>query len=141
MARKTAFVNELILKSRNQHQQTVPRDVQKAATFDVEVVEMLNRKNVNDQDMAKLYSDVLQKYLTAKEQNTHTGNLSPVVTQTTRLSIYSNESILETVPKNTRHERKTCSVSLDKAEKYIGKTMAECRIKIGKSRTVTLQFD
>ena len=40
-----------------------------------------------------------KKYLTAKEQITPTGNLSPVVTQTTHLSMYRNESILETVPK------------------------------------------
>ena len=46
-----------------------------------------------------MYSDVLQKYLTAKEQITPTGILSPVVTQITPLSMYSNESILETVPK------------------------------------------
>ena len=99
MARKTAFVNEMILKTLNQHQQTVPPTVQKAATLDDEVGEILNRKNVNDHDKAKLYSDVLQKYLTAKEQITPTGNLSPVVTQMTPLSMYSNESILETVPK------------------------------------------
>ena len=90
--------------------------------------------------MAKLYSDVLQKYLTAKKQITPTGNLSPVVTPITPLSMYSNESILETVPKNTRHERKTCYVSLDKAENYIEKTTEKCCIKIGKSRTVTLQI-
>ena len=99
MARKTAFVNEMILKTLNQHQQTVPPTVQKAVTLDDEVGEILNRKNVNDHDKAKLYSDVLQKYLTAKEQITPTGNLSPVVTQITPLSMYSNESILETVPK------------------------------------------
>ena len=140
MARKAAFVNEMILKTLNQHQQTVPPTVQKAATLDDEVDEILNRKNVNDHDKAKLYSDVLQKYLTAKEQITPTGNLSPVVTQITPLSMYSDESILATVPKNTRHERKTCHVSLDKAENYIGKTTEECCIKIGKSRTVTLQI-
>ena len=43
MARKTAFVNEMILKTPNQHQQTVPPAVQKAATLD-EVGEILNKK-------------------------------------------------------------------------------------------------
>ena len=62
---------------------------------------------MNDHDKAKLYIDVLQKYLTAKEQITPTGNLSQIVTTTTHFSMYSNESILETVLKNTRHERKT----------------------------------
>ena len=75
---------------------------------------------MNDHGKAKLYSNVLQKYLTAKEQITPTGNLSPVVTQITPLSMYSNESILETVPKNTRREWKTCYVFIDKAENYIG---------------------
>ena len=140
MSRKTAFVNEMILKTLSQHQQTVPPTVQKAATLDDEVGKILNRKNVNDHDKAKLYSDVLQKYMTAKEQITPTGNILPVVTQITPLSMYSNESILENVPKNTRHERKTCYASLDKAENNIGKTTAECCIKIGKSRTVTLQI-
>ena len=99
MARMTAFVNEMIIKTLNQHQQSIPPAVQKAATLDDEVGEILNRKNVNDHDKAKLYSDVLQKYLTAKERITHTENLSPLVTQTTPLSMYSNESILDTVPK------------------------------------------
>ena len=66
-----------------------------------------------------------KKNLTAKEQSIHKGNPSPVVTQTTPLYMYSNESILETVLKNTRHEQKKCYVSLDKAEKYMGKTTAE----------------
>ena len=61
MARKTAFVNEMNLKTLNQHQQTVPPTVPKAATLDDEVGEILNRKNVNDHDKTKLYSDVLQK--------------------------------------------------------------------------------
>ena len=89
--------------------------------------EFFYRKNVNDHDNAKWYSDVLHKYLTAKEQITHTVNILPIVTQTTPLSMYSDESILETVPKNTRHELKICYVSLDKTENYIGKTMAECQ--------------
>ena len=80
MARNTAFVNKMILKTFNQHQKTVPPAVQKATTLDDEVGEVLNRKNVNDQDKAKLYSDVLQKYLTAKEQFTPTGNISSVIT-------------------------------------------------------------
>ena len=60
MARKTAFVNEIILKTLNQHPQTVPHAVQKAATLDDEVGDILNQKNVNDHNKAKLYSDVLQ---------------------------------------------------------------------------------
>ena len=50
MDRKTVFVNEMILKTLNHHQQTVPPAVQKAATLDDEVGEILNRKNVNDYD-------------------------------------------------------------------------------------------
>ena len=91
---------------------------------------------MNDPDKATLYSDVLQKYLTGKEQITHTGNLSLVVTQTTPSSMYRNEEILETVHKNIRHERKICYVSLYKAGDYIGKTTAVCCIKIGKSSNI-----
>ena len=109
MARKTTFVNKMILKTLNQHQQTVPSAVQKVATLDDEVGEIINRKK------------------SRQGQITPTGNLSPVVTQTTSLSMYSNEPILETVPKNTRHERKTCYVSLDKTENYIGKTSVVSR--------------
>ena len=69
--------------------------------------EIIKRKNVNDHDKNKLNSDALQNYVIVKEQNTHTGNLSLVVTQTTPFSMYSNTSILETVHKNTRHARKT----------------------------------
>ena len=44
MARKTAFVNEMILKTLNQHQRIVPPTVQKAATLDDEVGEILTEK-------------------------------------------------------------------------------------------------
>ena len=44
MARKTAFLNEMILKTLNQHEQKVPPAIQKAATLDDEVGEILNRK-------------------------------------------------------------------------------------------------
>ena len=44
MSRKTAFVNEMILKTLNQHQQTVPPTVQMAATLDAEVGEIFNIK-------------------------------------------------------------------------------------------------
>ena len=65
MGRKTAFVKEMILKTLNQHQQTDPPTVQKAVTLDDKVGEIINRKNVNDHDKAKLYSDILQKCMTA----------------------------------------------------------------------------
>ena len=103
----------MILETLNQHQQTVPPAVQKAAALDDKVGEILNRKKVNDHDKAKLYSDVLQKYLRAKEQVTPAENISPVVTQT--VSMYSDKSIL------------------DKTKNYTGKTTNECRIKIWKS--------
>ena len=44
MARKTAFVNEMILKTLNQHQQTILQTVQKAVILDDEVNEISNRK-------------------------------------------------------------------------------------------------
>ena len=44
MALKTAFVNEIILKTLNHHQQTVPPAVQKAVTVDDEVGEILNKQ-------------------------------------------------------------------------------------------------
>ena len=44
MAQKTAFVYEMILKTLNQHQQTVPPTVEKAATLDDELGEILTRK-------------------------------------------------------------------------------------------------
>ena len=141
MARKTAFVNEMILKILNQLQKTVPPAVQKAATLDDEVGEILNRKNVNDHDMAKLYSNVLQKYLTAKEQITPTGNLSQVVTQTTTLSMYRYESILETVPKTHRTRAENMLRFLRQSGKYIGKTTEECRIKLGNHRQQHCIFD
>ena len=71
------------------------------------------------------------KYLTAKEQLTHSENIYPAVTQPTPSSMYNDASILETVPKNTRHELKICYVSLDKEGNYVGKTTDACRIMIG----------
>ena len=44
MSRKTAFINEMLLKLLKQHQQTVPPAVQKAATLDDEVGEIINIK-------------------------------------------------------------------------------------------------
>ena len=72
MARKTAFVNEMILKTLKQHPQTVPPAVHKTVCLDDKMGEILTRKNVNDQDNAKLFRNVLQKYLTVKEQITPT---------------------------------------------------------------------
>ena len=81
MIRKTAFINELILRTLNRHYQTLSRAEQKSTILDDEVGEISNRKTVKDYDKAKLYCNVLHKYLIAKEQITHTENLSPVVTQ------------------------------------------------------------
>ena len=104
MAWKTAIENEMIIKILNQHQHTVPHAVQKAATLDDKVGEISNRKRVNGHDNAKLYSHILQKYMTVNEQITHTENLSQIVAQPTPSSMYNDEFILETGPKNTRHE-------------------------------------
>ena len=67
MGRKTAFVNEMILKTLNEQQQTFPSAVQNATILDDVVGEILNIKNVKDDDKAKLYSDVLQTHLIVKE--------------------------------------------------------------------------
>ena len=99
MARKTAFVNEVILKTLNQHQQLVSPEVKKATSLDDEVTEVLQKSNISDYDKAKLYSDVLQKYLTAKEQLHPVTTPTPVITDTPSYkSLYSNESIINTVP-------------------------------------------
>ena len=45
MATKTAYVNEMIIKTLNQNQQTVPPAVQKAGSLDDEVGKILNRNN------------------------------------------------------------------------------------------------
>ena len=47
MARKTAFIYEMILKTLNQNQQTVPPAIQKVATLDDKVGEIFNRKRLN----------------------------------------------------------------------------------------------
>ena len=99
MARKTAFVNDVILKTLNQHQQLVSPEVKKATSLDDEVSEVLQKSNISDYDKAKLYSDVLQKYLTAKEQLHPVTTPTLVITDTPSYkSLYSNESIINTVP-------------------------------------------
>ena len=92
-------------------------------------------KNVNDHDKAKLYSDVLQKYLTAKEQITPTGIISPVVTQTTTLSMYRTNQFWKLFLKKYKTRVENMLRFLRQSGKHIGKTTAESRIKIGKSRT------
>ena len=53
MSRKVAFVNDMILKTLNQHQQTVSPDVKKAANLDDDISEVLKRRDVNVYDKAK----------------------------------------------------------------------------------------
>ena len=100
MSRKVAFVNDMILKTLNQHQQTVSPDVKKAANLDDDISEVLKRRDVNVYDKAKLYSQVLQQYLYAKETIHPTQAPPPVVIDTkSSPSLYSDDSIIDTVPK------------------------------------------
>ena len=100
MSRKVAFVNDMILKRLNQHQQTVSPDVKKAANLDDDISEVLKRRDVNVYDKAKLYSQVLQQYLYAKETIHPTQAPPPVVIDTkSSPSLYSDDSIIDTVPK------------------------------------------
>ena len=89
----------LIKFFQSKHQQLVSPKVKKATSLDDEVNEVLQKLNISDYDMAKLYSDVLQKYLTAKEQLHPITTPTPVITDTPLYkSLYSNESIINTVP-------------------------------------------
>ena len=100
MSRKVAFVNDMILKTRNQHQQTVSPNVKKAANLDDDISEVLKRRDVNVYDKAKLHSQVLQQYLYAKETINPTQAPPPVVFDTkSSPSLYSDDSIIDTVPK------------------------------------------
>ena len=87
MDRKTAFVNEIFLKALNQHQQPVPPAVQKAATLDDEVGEILNKKHVNNHDKAKLYSYILFKKI-ADSQRTNYAYRKPIT------SSYANHTFV-----------------------------------------------
>ena len=60
MSRNVAFVNDMILKTLNQHQQTVSPDVKKAANLDDDISEVLKRRDVNM--LRKLYI-LLKLYL------------------------------------------------------------------------------
>lgn len=100
MARKTAFVNEMILKTLNQHQQTVPPNIKEAATLDEEIGNVLKRNDVTDYDKAKLYSQILQKYLMVKDKITQVPVTSPVITeQKTKSLPYGHDAIVDTIPK------------------------------------------
>lgn len=109
MARKTAFVNEMILKTLNQHQQTVPPTVKTAASLDEEINTILKRQDMTDYDKAKLYSEILQKYLTVKEKifptaipPTSTSVISESIQESnksTQGGQYNDASIIQTVPK------------------------------------------
>ena len=58
MSRKVAFVNDMILKTLNQHQQTVSPDVKKAANLDDDISEVLKRRDVNVYDKVKYFSSI-----------------------------------------------------------------------------------
>ena len=59
MSRKVAFVNDMILKTLNQHQQTVLPDVKKAANLDDDISEVLKRRDVNVYDKATADKKIL----------------------------------------------------------------------------------
>ena len=136
MSRKVAFVNDMILKTLNQHQQTVSPDVKKAANLDDDISEVLKRRDVNVYDKAKLYSQVLQQYLYAKETIHPTQAPPPVVIDTkSSPSLYSDDSIIDTVPKQYKTraanmlrfctrmiklDGKKMVVSITKVSRYLG---------------------
>ena len=102
MARKSAFVNDMILQSLNQKQQTVPPVIKVAAKLDDEITEILQKKNLEEYDKAKLYSNTLRKYLTTRENidrpQTPPDTLNQLLSEAPS-KIYSDDAIIETVPK------------------------------------------
>lgn len=100
MSRKTAFVNDMILKTLNQHQQTVPPNIKEAATLDGDIRDVLQRSDVTDYDKAKLYSQILQKYLVVRDKISQVPVTPPIIAENKSQSLkYEDDAIVDTVPK------------------------------------------
>jgi len=100
MARKSAFVNDMILQSLNQEQQTVSPVVKVVAKLDDEISKILENKNLDQHDKVKIYSQALQKYLSTREtleEKRRPDNTEIVIVPET--NNYSDTSIVDTVPK------------------------------------------
>ena len=113
MARKTAFVNEMILQSLKQNQQVVSPILKTVTKLDDKIKEVLDDNSLNEHSRVKKYSQVLQQYMNIRE-NLHTTDVTPThvnnavdSTSSTRPTpLYAEESIIETVPRTFRTRAK-----------------------------------
>ena len=107
MARKSAFVNEMILQSLQQDQQTVSPIVKVVTKLDDEIATILNDKKLDEYEKAKIYSQALQRYLSTRDnlesKTTPPKTDVPLLPTTTN---YSDSSILDTIPKKFTKQAK-----------------------------------
>ncbi len=98
MARKAAFVNDMILQTLNQGQQVTSPVVKVVAKLDDEISDLLKNNKLDQYDKAKLYSQILQKYLSTRENINPVTQPAPVVPAQPDMKTYSDSAIMDTVP-------------------------------------------
>ena len=117
MARKTAFVNEMILQTLKQNQQTVSPVVKTLTTLDEKIKNILENNDVDQNKKFQLYTNALQQY-TNTRQNLQTTTPQTSVSRPSMVNTdlstaskapltvtpYAEESIIDTIP--TTYQRK-----------------------------------
>ena len=111
MARKTAFVNDMILQSLKQNQQVVSPILKTITKLDDKIKEILEDNRLNEHSKVEKYSHVLQQYMNIRENLDTADVKTPPVnfdsTVSTRPTApYGEESIIETVPRTFRSKAK-----------------------------------
>ena len=116
MARKTAFVNDMILQTLKQHQQVVPSIVKTITKLDDKIKDILENDQINEHRKLQLYSQALQQYMNTRRNLKIDTETTPISTplnpsggeieQVKNNDPYTEESIIETIPRTLRAKAK-----------------------------------
>jgi len=132
MARKTAFVNDMILQSLKQNQQTVSPIVKSLTILDDEMKEILENTKLEQHEKIQLFSQVLQQYRNTRDNLDVQTKSTPAIILESNISdalagSYRDADIIETIP----------STFKNKARNLLRIIKADDRMKWNKHGVVT----
>ena len=112
MARKNAFVNEMLLQSLKQNQQTTSPVLKTITKIDDAIKSILENDDLDEYAKVRMYSQALQQYrntrqnLNEPQKNDSRINTAVVESINDISNPYEDSSILETIPKTFRSKAK-----------------------------------
>ena len=111
MAKKTAFVNEMLLQSLKQNQQITSPIIKTITKLDDRIKQILDDDNLDEQKKIQLYTQTLQQYRNVRQNlepaaasllATPTSTSKESITNNESTKVYADKSIIETVPTTYR---------------------------------------